>query len=157
MINFMIPNWFTILEQIDEQDIYDDGSRKFGKETEPHTTVLYGFHDNECKLDDIKLLLPHITDFIVEISGISAFKNQEYDVLKFDIESGLLHQLNKDLRESFPYTNSFPEYHPHMTIAYLKPGAASKYLNQLNVESKMLKPYLYKYGFADGSDEFFKI
>ena len=31
---------------IDDKDIYDDGSGKYGKETEPHVTLLYGLHSN---------------------------------------------------------------------------------------------------------------
>ena len=37
-----------------------------------------------------------------------------------------MHDINKELKK-YPYTNDFPNYHPHCTIAYLKKDSAEKY------------------------------
>jgi hypothetical protein len=59
------------------------------------------------------------------------FENEKYDVLKFEVVGDNLHETNADLKK-FPHTTSFPDYNPHLTIAYLKKGEGSKYVNMLN-------------------------
>ena len=63
------------------------------------------------------------------------------DVVKFDIISSDLDNLNKLMIDNFDYTNDYPEYHPHTTIAYVLPGKGKKYekdIKNLNMESKEL-------------------
>jgi hypothetical protein len=62
-----------------------------------------------------------------------------YDVLKFDVNGPNLHDANGELRK-FPHTNNFPDYHPHLTIAYLKPGMGPRYVRKLTNMNYMLKP-----------------
>lgn len=40
----------------------------------------------------------------------------------------LLHEINKELKK-LPHTNDYPDYQPHMTIAFVKPDSADKYLS----------------------------
>ena len=43
MLDLSINNWQKLLDCIDEEDIYNgDDAEKYGLETEPHITILYG-------------------------------------------------------------------------------------------------------------------
>lgn len=120
-----------IQKQIDPDDLTEDGL-----ETEPHISLLYGIHDggNHKKLSssEISKLLniskEALNDDII-LTKISMFDNKDYDVLKFDVKSSLLGDINKKLAK-FPHTNSFPDYVPHVTIAYLKKGTGEKYIQK---------------------------
>jgi len=48
------------------------------------------------------------------------------DVLVVEVESEDLQDLNEAMRKAFEgrYTNSYPTYTPHLTLAYVKPGAS---------------------------------
>lgn len=62
-----------------------------------------------------------------------------------------MHKLNKNFRE-FPHTNTYPDYHPHCTIAYLKPKMADKYIKKLNDSIEMeMTPNNIVYSKVDGS------
>lgn len=121
--------WNDVLASIDRHDVYagDDGT--YGLENEPHVTVLYGLlpevhPDLVCRICDA-------FDGPIEVSleGVSAFTDSDdYDVLKVDVESEKLRELNKVLR-NLPYESEYTEYNPHMTIAYLKSGCAQKYMD----------------------------
>jgi hypothetical protein len=129
MSYFDIPLWDQITSMIDPDDIYTEDDN-FGIENEPHTTVLFGFKDDEVNLDTIKNDLKDITEVPITINRIYHFNgsdtNKPYDVVKFDIDSPILHQLN-GLMKKYPNENEFPEYHPHMTIGYVKAGLGQKY------------------------------
>jgi 2'-5' RNA ligase len=64
----------------------------------------------------------------IKISGISLFKNPDFDVVKFDVvKSETLSKANELMKE-LPNTSTFPEYHPHITIAYLTKDSGEKYM-----------------------------
>ncbi len=131
MLGVNIPNWKKITDQIKPEDLYNEPG--FGIEDDPHVTALFGFHDNEVSLDDIKKFTKKIVNrpLPIKLTGISLFetKDKPYDVIKFDVKSNELTRLNKWLRR-LPHTSAFKEYHPHMTIAYVKKGLGQKYISQ---------------------------
>ena len=49
MVNVPIKNWDDVLALIDPEDVYDEPG--YGLESEPHITVLYGFHDEVKAID----------------------------------------------------------------------------------------------------------
>lgn len=53
-------------------------------------------------------------------------KQGEYDVLVLEVESEDLHSLNAWLG-ALEHTDTFPEYKPHITVAYVRPGAADHF------------------------------
>lgn len=130
--------WNSILESIDEADVYEDEDQpgRFGIETDPHVTVLYGTHDNEIDLEDIKQTIMNREGISLKMVDISIFENEDYDVLKFGVESEDLMKFNSDLTEKYPYTNEY-DYHPHATIAYLKPGTGKKYTKTFEEEEQI--------------------
>jgi hypothetical protein len=117
---------------IGPEDLYTE-EEGFGLETEPHCTLLYGLHDDEVSLEDITKVLDKYTYTTCKGHNVSCFNNPKYDVLKYDIMGDNLIDTNEELKQ-FPFTSNYPDYHPHMTIAYLKPGMGDKYIDKLNKE-----------------------
>lgn len=128
MLFLDLPKWEEILININKDDIYEvDG--EFGLETEPHITILYGFHNNvnADKVFDKYKENFNLKPIKIKTTKISIFETDEYDVVKIDVESKILSEMNSVMRE-LPSTVTFPKYHPHITIAYVKKGSGKKYV-----------------------------
>jgi hypothetical protein len=132
--------------QISPSDLYiaeDNGG--YGIEDETHCTLLYGLHE-EVKLETITSILNKIQFGECMVHTPSLFENEKFDVLKFDVGyptkgGAFLHKANTELVK-LPNTQTYPDYHPHMTVAYLKPGMGKKYVDILNgkVNTFILNP-----------------
>jgi len=143
MVDLKINNWTELQQKlIDTKDIYYDKYGEFGLEDTPHITILYGLHDN-TDIEALKKLTIPIGDIYIEIGNIDIFETDNFDVVKFNIESDQLNELNVILRDNFDYTTEYNDYKPHMTISYVKPGRGKTYKRELN-KIKM-RPYRYRY------------
>lgn len=105
-------------ELIPDEDLYDDGSGEHGRESDVHVTVKYGLHTDKAK--DVRDVIGDMPSVTLKLDKMSVFNNDDYIVLKLDIESENLHELNKLISDNLECTDTFPDYHPHATIAYLK-------------------------------------
>lgn len=140
MLNLNISTWEeTIKKHISVDDVYKIDDKDFGYETDPHVTVLYGFHDNVDIEELSKTIKEVIGDKKVNLSlnGMSVFNSEECDVLIFTIESDELRKLNKLIRERFDYREFFSDYKPHMTLAYLKKGRYKKYIDNFKLKNDL--------------------
>lgn len=156
MLYFDFPLMNKIHDAINPNDLYEEeGDRTFGLENEPHTTLLFGLH-KEVSLDDIKKVLDEFTFSTCKIHNASLFENEKYDVLKFDVKGENLHACNEALKQ-FPYTNNFPDYHPHMTIGYLKSGMGKKYTKMLEGQEFELVPKYAIYSEPNGTKTKIKV
>jgi hypothetical protein len=156
LLYFDFPEINKIQDTIDPKDIYYvKGDRSYGLEDEPHTTLLYGLHDGISTID-IKKSIEDLYFGTCILDNASLFINPEYDVLKFDVEGYGLHDANHILKQ-FPHTSSFPVYHPHLTIGYLKKGTGEKYIKNLNQFSFKLKPKNLVYSKPNGERDVLKI
>jgi 2'-5' RNA ligase len=133
MLYFSFPGQIIKLQDaINSDDLYvADDNGGYGLETEAHCTLLYGLHE-EVTLDEVKNILNKFKFGELKATGPSLFKNEKFDVLKYDIgyptkEGAFLHKCNHELNK-LPNTQNFPDYHPHATIAYIKPGLGKKYV-----------------------------
>jgi len=129
MATFDFPNWKEVLDEIDENDLSNDDEQK-GLETKSHITLLYGLHD-DVDMEEVKEIFKNIKPINVKVKDVSLFENEDYDVVKFGIESNELLILHEWLKYSFDYTSDFQDYHAHATIAYVKPGEGKKYIDKL--------------------------
>jgi len=152
MLFFEIPEWKDVISMIDPADLYKPEESQFGLEHEPHITILYGLHSNELNDQEVMDTIKQFTAPEVMLQSISTFNNPEYDVVKFDVVGEQLHEMNAALKQ-FPFTTNFPDYHPHTTIAYVKPGCGSKYHDLLE-EPIVLKPSKVVYSKPDGNKIF---
>lgn len=142
-----IPNWADICTIIDEKDVYNpDG--KHGVTVNPHITVLYGLH----KVTPMQLMM-HLDDnwrpVDVVFEGLSTFDSEEYDVLKFGVRCEALHGYNDSIQKAFECTITHPEYHPHLTLSYIKKGTKDKYLS-LGTSLSPMRLSMMQYSSADG-------
>lgn len=149
--------WDELQNLINENDLYtEEDDNSYGREDDPHVTILYGLHD-DIPDEDIETEIDKIKTPKIEFKNISAFSNDKFDVLKFDVESKDLTKYNKKFIE-FPHTSNFPDYHPHVTIAYLKKGKSDKYIKKakdlLNMD---ITPDKIVYSKADGSKKNYKL
>jgi 2'-5' RNA ligase len=122
--------------KIPDKELYT-AEEGYGKETEPHVTALYGLKTRNPK--EVEDVIKNFGDVELELGKTSLFKNDKYDVLKVDVKSDDLKKLNKTLRDNLDYTSDFPDYTPHLTIAYLKPGEGQKYVGDNTFEGKKFK------------------
>lgn len=150
-------SWKELQDMIDENDLYtEEGDTSYGREDEPHVTILYGLHE-EIEDKDIEVDIEAIKEPKISFKNISSFNNDKFDVLKFDVDSKDLTKLNKKFKE-YPFTSNFPDYHPHCTIAYLKPGKAADYIKKAKELVDMeMEPSKIVYSKADGSKKDYKL
>lgn len=137
----MQNNFYFLQQHIKEEDIYrelpqifvpfsapqDDPEEEYGFEITPHVTVLYGIKEDKDYFG-IREKLKDFGEFEFEIGEVSGFRNDKnpYDVLIIKINSKPLEDLHKLLKENFENNYKFPEYKPHMTLAYVKKGACKE-------------------------------
>lgn len=95
----------------------DDDS--YGYDNDPHVTVKFGFAPDLTK-KDLASILQGVKPFNVILHALSQFNNPEFDVIKFDAESTVLRELRVKT-DTYPNYDKFPEYKPHMTLAYVQP------------------------------------
>ncbi|HXE63222.1 MAG TPA: 2'-5' RNA ligase family protein [Bryobacteraceae bacterium] len=98
-----------------------------GREDTPHCTVCYGLHTFD----------PHAVAAAVKDHGpvtlrfgpTSVFEGKDGrdDVVKFDVHSPDLHALHQKIRSGCDTTVTFPDYRPHVTVAYVKAGQGAKF------------------------------
>jgi hypothetical protein len=154
MLYFKVPTLKDYTSKIDDDDVYDEEG--FGIETKSHVTLLFGLHDTEIEDSDVfdVVMKEDYPDLILD--NPSLFSNKDYDVLKFDVkypkgvDGEVLHKMNKKLMDTFPYTTDFPKYHPHCTIAYLKPGKGKKYVEMFKDAEIIVHPKKIVYSKSTG-------
>ena len=63
------------------------------------------------------------------------FETDKYDVIKIDVKPNKeLLEYRKDLIENTKNTQTYPEYTPHMTVAYVNKGKGSKYIKKIKID-----------------------
>lgn len=136
MLDSKILDWDSMhTNGIDPKDVYikplDDS---YGIEENPHMTILYGIHEDEVDPDTIMdVIREDMGQITVNITNISMFSNDEYDVVKYDVPvTEELKKYREMFERTFPNTQTFPVFHPHITLAYVKPGEGSKYVSELD-------------------------
>jgi len=156
MLEVPISNWDEIIYSISKEDIYEVEGENYGLQTNPHVTILYGLHE-EVSLEQVKSVFEDIDESLdIKIEGIGVFENEKFDVVKFNVvPSGTLQDLHNKLSE-FPNSNEYPEYEPHITIAYIKKGHGKKY-EDLAYKHSIENIDEVCYSLTDGSKEYFSI
>lgn len=121
-----IPERELFIQQDNEGEIIHGNGWNYGVEDDPHITILWGIHTKNVK--QIEKALEGHKGGTVRLGQVGMFATDEYDVLKVNLISQSLHRLNKALQSGVKFTTSHPDYHPHLTLAYLKCGNGEKYI-----------------------------
>lgn len=144
-----IPLRSALIESLDESTLFVEED-SYGIEDEPHITLLYGIHDNELKIEKIYEFLKSLKQIPLTLNKISSFNNDRFDVLKFEVElSKELKAYRKRAELILPNTQTYPDYNPHMTIAYMQPKSSIKFHQIL--DPIQIYPTGLKYSRPDGS------
>jgi 2'-5' RNA ligase len=120
---------------VPDEELYSDKYTK-GRPTDMHVTVLYGIREAECDERVLKAL-SGLDKPTYRITGFSMFDTDpSFDVIKLGVESQDLHDMNEALVEEFPdNANTFPNYVPHVTLAYVKKGLGKGILERVAGDS----------------------
>jgi hypothetical protein len=153
MIDFHIPEIKKYQEEISKQDIYNDSKTDdYGLQKEPHVTLLDNIDPKVEWLDFKDFILP-LDDFTAIIPSISYFVQDEFEVLKFDVTCENAEIVHDRLVEHIKSDTDYPNIDLHITIAYLKPGKAKKYVKNMLNKIIIKKPYQYHYSIIRDNKE----
>lgn len=121
-------------------DDLSEGSGDYsgGREDEPHVTVKYDLHSNSPA--EAKKLLADQGPITLKLGKTSVFKNPDkgFDVVKIAVDSPDLHRLNKLIADKIDHTYTYPDYKPHVTLAYVKSGLGEKYSGMTDLEGQSI-------------------
>lgn len=113
----------------------NDENEDLGYEENPHITVVYGL-ENDTDLSNIQSYInSEQTSFFIKDGVIDIFENVEHGecdclIIKInDIPAELLDIRNWILK-SFPNTQTYFDYKPHITIAYIKKGTCREFIGR---------------------------
>jgi len=158
MLYTTVPNWDKHIDKIEKDDIYDDKFKDYGLEHTPHVTVLFGIHLDETKPEDVKKVLKLFKPVIAYIDTIGTFENKDFDVVKYNVPvTPLLKLYREAVMAAFPNTQTFPDYHPHMTIAYVLPEKGKKYKGGVKPFKVTFDTAVYSYAGKNGERERIKV
>lgn len=122
---FNLPPWLARQVLALGRTIADKDLAEEGREETPHITVKYGLHTQDA--DDVEGVLYGFAPTTVGLGEVSIFETEEADVVKIDVMGMGLHRLNDLLSSELECTDTHPEYRPHITLAYVKPGMGKRY------------------------------
>lgn len=150
---FPIPLITKLQKQLDIVDLSSKGI-----EYNQHITVVFGI-DTNVNLSRVENLIPtNIGD--LKFGKIGVFYGQEYDVLKVSvIPSEELLKLRADIVNKLSVTLTFPDFNPHITLAYLKKGTADKYLERFcdyDLSKEIISFSNYNYSSSNQNETFIK-
>jgi len=159
--NIKKSDWDRIQSLIADEDLYEEeGDQTYGRENDPHVTVLYGLHADvpDSKIEE---LVDGLKPTELILKKISIFENNDkYDVVKFDI-TGVSKGKLSDMNTKFvklPHTSDYPDYYPHATIAYVKAGTGKKYVQTLSTKDAItVEATEIRYSKADGTENKYKL
>lgn len=113
--------------------IADEDLAPDGRETEPHVTVRYGLLTEDAEA--VRKALEGEGPITLTAGKTSLFPDSgDGEVVKVDVDSPDLHRLNKKIADAIEHTDTHPDYKPHITLAYVKPGTGEKYVGMDDVE-----------------------
>ena len=113
---------------IPDEFIYESNDGELGRERNPHITLKYGLHTTDLK--DIMEVLDGQGPLRARLGRVTSFWTERSIVLKVSVQSEDLVALNKKICRELDYTDAYPEYRPHVTIAYLRKNDRSPYYFQ---------------------------
>ncbi len=148
----IVIQWAT--ENIPEGDLYiNEDAGMDGYEDTPHVTIKYGLHDSDPK--KLKDLIDGYGPITIQLGLVEKFDtNPDFDVLKITVESPQLRELNKYISDNMEHTDTFDEYKPHATLAYIKKGTCNELIS--NTFFDKLEDEVYEIYFTSKTgDEYF--
>jgi 2'-5' RNA ligase len=140
------------IKKIPNECVYEEVGENYGKEANPHVTVMYGL--SPIEENRVKELLNKVPKKIVaELGKISKFSNADapYDVLKIEVKSPHLNKIHEMIRKNFDNNYKWSQYNPHVTLAYVKKGTCNEYVGNKTFEGMkvMFETFMYSNGIRE--------
>jgi hypothetical protein len=147
MVKYKTPDFIKKLQsRISPEDLYITETSP-GLEIEQHVTLVPAL-GNDTDLGKLKTYLRDLSDYEIELTDISMFDNEDFDVLKSNVRSEAImetyERITKDFKTYYSYV-----FQPHMTIAYMKNGTAGKFLTNSLTATVRLEPECFIYSYFD--------
>lgn len=95
-----------------------------------HITIAFGINI-QTDINLIKEIVRNRPSYF-QITELSLFENENFDIIKFDIMSSDLRILNYIIKSKMEVKSTFNEYHPHLTVAYVPKGMGIELIARLN-------------------------
>ena len=115
------PEIKALQDLIPEDALYKPNNPQYGRKKHPHITVLFGIVTEET--EPVQELVRDKGPIKITFEKkLSIFTKDDYDVVKVGVESKQLSEMNKALTENLEVENDYPDYKPHLTVAYVKKG-----------------------------------
>ena len=95
-----------------------------------HITVAFGININ-TDINLIKEIVRNRPTYF-QITELSLFENNNFDIIKFDVMSSDLRILNHIIKSKMEVKSTFNEYYPHLTVAYVPKGMGVELIARLN-------------------------
>lgn len=119
------PGMADAVRRFSAEKIAEGNLAEFGREASPHCTVLYGF---DPEVSAAAVLDAYQGPKLVRFGTVARFSppGKDYDVLHLTVVSPELeaeHQRLRDLFGEDVSPSDYGDYAPHVTLAYVKPGA----------------------------------
>ena len=95
-----------------------------------HITVAFGININ-TDINLIKEIVRNRPSYF-QITELSLFENENFDIIKFDVMSSDLRILNHIIKSKMEVKSTFNEYHPLLTVAYVPKGMDRELIARLN-------------------------
>lgn len=150
-----IMEWSQKNIQLEDLFVEKDSDDK-GRETNLHVTVKYGL-EAETPSEALVSIAKETLPFKVALGTISLFEQEDHDVVKLDVTSPGLRALNAKVSAACPNGDTYPDYKPHMTLAYVKKGCGDRLVGHSPFESevKMGTSTIHKEGLFDAVELIF--
>lgn len=123
---------------------------------EPHVTVKYGVKGR--KTDGLRKYIQSQQPFDATLAKTTSFPPSEHSdgaaVIKADVHSPELHRMNSEIAQHGDFAASnFPDYKPHVTVAYVKPEHVAKHVGNIATEGKKFRISSVHISDRDGNKE----
>jgi 2'-5' RNA ligase len=112
-------------DTIPDEHIYEPDNDEKGRTKHAHITVKFGIHTTD--LADVEKVVAGSPLLRAKLGRVTAFNNEDFVVLKVSVQSEDLTKLNGKIKRELECTDTFPDYKPHVTIAYLKKDEKNPY------------------------------
>jgi hypothetical protein len=134
---------------IPQKSLYEEvGDESYGFDDCPHVTIKFGFNP-DLTHQQLNEVLRGMKKFDVTVRKMNQFTtNEDYDVVKFEIEKSPELMKLRELCDKFPNDDKFPNYNPHMTLGYVKKGSFQFERNDIDLKLPVTQ---FKYSAMDDS------
>jgi 2'-5' RNA ligase len=130
-------------DRIPLEDYKFPNSPSKGFQDNLHVTIHYGIFP-DISFEKIKPVIKNQEAFNVLVTHMDFFDAPDTDILILKVRSFTLNDLQRKIIK-FPCKIDFPDYTPHITLAYLKKGLAKKWIKPINPFNCFVKQLEYSY------------